>query len=223
MTGFRGRSYLNDGMEHIDHPAAPLLCEWRDQGVPAQSSSEDWTPSRLDECILRGCHRSAKEHSDFLREEMSEFIENKFWVVLPYSVARDLPNLQLSPAAVKDERDRKPRLLSDHSWPWGWDPINVTTLPHAPPEAMQFGRALHRLLYQVRHAHPRYGPVKASKHDIKDGFYRMFLRPADCPRLALVLPQYKGETQLVASHTYVLHHGLGPIASHLQRHVGNHL
>ena len=104
---------------------------------------------------------------------MSEFIENKFWVVLPYDVARDIPNLHLSAAAVKDERDRKPRLISDHSYPFGdWPSVNQSTLHHAPPEAMQFGQALPRILHQVRHANPKFGPPRLCKHDIKDGFYQ---------------------------------------------------
>jgi hypothetical protein len=125
---------------------------------------------------------------------MAEFIDNRFWVVLPYKLVRDLPQLQLSPAAVKEERQRKPRLLCDHSW----YPVNECTLPHAPPEAMQFGGALQRVLHNVRHANPKFGPVHLSKYDIKDGFYRMFLKPSDCPRLAVILPLYKGEEQLVA-------------------------
>ena len=129
---------------------------------------------------------------------MAEFIENKFWVVFPYHLVRHLRNLQLSPAAVKEERDRKPRLLCDHSWNWDWPPINETTIHHAPPEAMQFGRTLRRILTQIRHANPKFGPPRASKHDLKDGFYRMFLNASDCPRLALILPQYEEEPQLVA-------------------------
>ena len=109
-------------------------------------------------------------------------------------MVRDLPQLQLSPAAVKDERDRKPRLLCDHSW----FPIIDTTLPHVPLEAMQFGGALPRILSDVRHANPRYGPTRLSKHDIKDGFYRMYFKAEDCPRLAIMPPQYLGETPLVA-------------------------
>ncbi|MGL5936964.1 MAG: hypothetical protein ACRCZI_15235 [Cetobacterium sp.] len=89
---------------------------------------------------------------------MTKFIDSRFWCVLPYAAVRDLPNLQLSPAAVKDERDRKPRLLSDHSW----YPVNETTLAHAPPEAMQFGGALRRVLRQVRHANP--APLRAGAH-----------------------------------------------------------
>ena len=62
---------------------------------------------------------------------------------------------------------------------------------------MQFGWALHRLLTIIRHADPRYGPVRASKADIKDGFYRLFLKALDCLRLGLVLPKYAGEPQLI--------------------------
>ncbi|MCA1807793.1 MAG: hypothetical protein LC687_08110, partial [Actinobacteria bacterium] len=85
-------------------------------------------------------------------------------------------------------------LLCDHSW----SPVNDTTAPHAPPEAMQFGGALHRVLRRVRHANPKYGPVFLAKHDIKDGFYRMFLKARDCARLAIILPRYEGEPQLIA-------------------------
>ena len=68
---------------------------------------------------------SAVEHAAFQREEMSEFIDNRFWAVLPYRTVTHLPNLQLSPAAVKEECERKPRLLCDHSW----YPVNYTMLP----------------------------------------------------------------------------------------------
>ena len=59
---------------------------------------------------------------------MAEFIENKFWAVLPYDLVRDLQELMLSPAAVKEERDRKPRLLCGHSWPWPWGSVNDATV-----------------------------------------------------------------------------------------------
>jgi hypothetical protein len=63
---------------------------------------------------------------------------------------------------------------------------------------MQFGGALHRVLRRVRHADPKFGPVYLTKHDIKDGFYRMFLKADDCTRLAIILPKYDGEPQLIA-------------------------
>ena len=97
VTAFRGRSYLAPNVEQVQHPAAELLAKWRDEGVPALTSSEPWPTEDLDLHIERGCHHSAVEHAEFLREEMSEFIENGFWVVLPYSKVQGLPNLQLSP------------------------------------------------------------------------------------------------------------------------------
>ena len=106
MNEFRGQSYLAADLDLIDHPAANLLNDWREHGVPVRTTSEPWTAEELDALVERGCHRSATEHSDFLRKEMSEFIENKFWTVLPYDSVKHLTELQLSPAAVKDERDR---------------------------------------------------------------------------------------------------------------------
>ena len=128
---------------------------------------------------------------------MADNIENKFWMVLPYEQVQDLPQLMLSPAAMKEERERRPRLLCDHSWDFGWPSINKVTKPHAPPEAMQFGHALDQVLYHVRHANPKCGPVRASKHDIKDGLYRLFLRAQDSLRLSIILPRCPGEPQLI--------------------------
>jgi hypothetical protein len=199
VEDFRGRSYLATELDHIEHPAAELLHQWRDKGVPAMTSSPPWTNKQKDQCIHRGCHQSAKDHANFLREEMAEFIENKSWVVLPYEIVRDLEEIMFSQAAVKDKRNCKPRLLCDHSWPWlGWLSVNDTTIPHAPPESMQFGRTLQRLLWLIQHANPKFGPPKTNKQDLKDGFYRLFLKALDCLRLAVVLPKFKGEPQLIA-------------------------
>ena len=221
VTDFRGPSYLSAELEDLDHPASSLLAEWRDHGVPVKSESEPWTLEQKDECIRRGCHPSATEHGDFIREEMAEFVENGFWAVLPYELVRDLVHLMFSPAAVKPERERKPRFLCDPSWPWPWGSINATTIPHAPPEAMQFGGTLPRLLSLVRHANPKFGPVRGSKQDLKDSFYKLGLNPTECPQLAALLPKFEGEPQLVAISR--MHHGLGPVPSVLLRHVGDGL
>jgi hypothetical protein len=63
---------------------------------------------------------------------------------------------------------------------------------------MQFGGALHRILRQVCHANPKFGPTFLAKHNIKDRFYSMFLKASDCPRLAIILPKYQDEPQLIA-------------------------
>ena len=58
---------------------------------------------------------------------------------------------------------------------------------------MQFGRALQRVLANVVQADPRYGPVFLSKIDIADGFYRVWLRLSDIPKLGVVLPTSPGQ------------------------------
>ena len=138
--------------------------------MPADSTSAPWTDQEKDECVRRGCHQSANEHSEFLQEEMADFMEQHFWMVPPCVLIRHLEELMMSPAAVKEEREHKPHVLCDHSWDWGWPPINESTMAHAPPEAMQFGGTLHHILCLMRHANLKFGPVRLSKHDLKDGF-----------------------------------------------------
>jgi len=77
--------------------------------------TSSWTPKHKDECVAYGCHKSAEMHKEFIREEMADFIENGFWVVLPYSIAEDLPGSAHSPLEPKEERDCRARLVVDHS------------------------------------------------------------------------------------------------------------
>ena len=87
VNEFRGPSYLSPELDNVDHPAATLLRMWRDEGVPAETSIPEWTLEQKDSCVECGCHQSANEHSGFLREELADFIEDKFWLVL-----QNLPN-----------------------------------------------------------------------------------------------------------------------------------
>ena len=57
-----------------------------------------------------------KKNTPFLREEFASMVENRQWVVLPYSVAKGLPGLRLSPPGVKVERDQIPCWLGDYSY-----------------------------------------------------------------------------------------------------------
>ena len=107
-----------------------------------------------------------------------------------------------SPAALKEERDSKPRLLCDQIWPWGWPPLNECTLHHAPPEAsMQFRAALPRILYHVRHANPKFGPrllvltISTSRTAVCIG---CSCAAADCPKTARrgILPKYDGRASM---------------------------
>ena len=121
-------------------------------------------------------------------------IKKGHWTVLPARLLLDQPDLRLSPLGVVPQRDRRPRTISDYSY-FG---VNEDTVPLAPQEAMQFGRALQRILQRLHDANPRYGPVYLAKVDIADGFYRIGIRPADALKLAVLFPTRKGEEPLIA-------------------------
>ena len=67
-----------------------------------------------------------------------------------------------------------------------------------PPEAMQFGRALQRVMTNIVRVDPQYGPCKLAKIGIADGFYRMWVRIADIIKLGVILPCSHGDPPLVA-------------------------
>jgi hypothetical protein len=146
------------------------------------------------QALERGPHKSANEYSAFLREEFASMIQKQHWTILPAEVAELLPGIRLSPVGVVPQRDRRPRTIVDYSF---YD-VNADTVPLAPKEAMQFGRALHRVIRGIIRADPRFGHVYLCKVDIADGFYRVWLFLADIPRLGLAFPTSPGETPLVA-------------------------
>ena len=94
-------------------------------------------------------------------------------MVLPYLVAKGLQGLRLSPPGVKVEPERKPRWLGDYSY----FKTNAETLPVACLSAMQYGRALYRLIREIVYADPALGYVYLLKADLSDGFYCIGLRP----------------------------------------------
>jgi hypothetical protein len=148
----------------------------------------------LEATANRGPHKSAQEHTAFVREEMADFCQQGFWVVLPLDEVIDMDLLWLSPLGVIQQCDRRPRLINDLSF----SEVNANMIKTGPAEAMQFGRALSRILYQVRHANPEHGPVFASKLDVADGFYRLGVNARKALCLACLLPRGQQEPQLVA-------------------------
>jgi hypothetical protein len=194
VHAYRGPSLLSEAVAHLPHPAATLLNDIRENGVPVNVAGEEWTKSKLEAAAARGPHKSAQEHAAFVREEMADFCRQGFWVVLPLDEVIDLELLRLSPLGVVPQRDRRPRLINDLTF----SEVNADTIKTGPAEAMQFGRALQRILYQVRHANPEHGPVYASKLDVADGFYRLSVNARQALRLACLLPREHQEPQLVA-------------------------
>lgn len=190
----RGRKRLSRRVKRLRHRAAQYLDRLRQQGAQAKVSGSPWTLERLEQCVARGPHKSAKAESAFVRNEIADFCDKGFYTVLPFDLVKDLPHLRLSPLGVVPQRNRRPRLIVDLSF-WG---INDDTIRLAPAESMQFGRTLERILYNVRHANPAFGPVYMSKYDLSDGFYRIPLDPVYAPSLAVLLPVEPEEPPLVA-------------------------
>lgn len=185
----RGQADIAEDVHRLPHKAARLLDHLRRRGASVPLHTAPWTWEQLHQAALRGSHRSAKDEVEFVCQEMLEFCQQGFWIVLPLQVALTLPHLRLSPLGVVPQRNRRPRLIVDYTY----SGVNEETARIAPPEAMQFGKALQRILRRLVHANPRYGPVWLAKIDIADGFYRISLRPSHVPRLAVILPTTTAE------------------------------
>ena len=167
------------------HPANRLLHHYKHHGAPVRFSTPPWSLDRLLAAVKRGPHQSCNLHLNFLQEEFIDMIRKGQWVVLPFSVAKTLPGLRLSPPGAVEQRDRRPRWIGDYSF-YG---VNDETIPLAALESMQFGHALERFLRELLLANPALGPVHLAKTDCSDGFYRIDLAPSDIPKLGLVFPQ----------------------------------
>ena len=193
ITDARGKGDLQPDIAHIRHPAAHLLSRFQKVGTPAIMSTDPWVPGRLAAALKRGPHSSAKNGVEFLRDEYADMIEKQQWIVLPADMIKSVFGLRLSPLGLVPQRGRRDRMISDYSY---FD-VNNDTLNIAPSEAMQFGRTLWRLLFRIHHANDRFGPVYMSKVDLSDGFYRLWLRPEDTMRLAVLFPSREGEPDLI--------------------------
>jgi hypothetical protein len=67
----------------------------------------------------------------------------------------------------------------------------------APPEAIQFDKALWCILSAIVQSNPRRGPVYLSKVDIADGFYCIWVQAVDVPELGVLLPAVAGQEHLI--------------------------
>jgi hypothetical protein len=163
------------------------------RGATVGLKTGKWTRAQKLDALERGSHQSACQHLDFLCEEFVYMIQKGHWVLLPAHMVLDEMNLRLGTLGVVPQRDRRPRTIYDYNLL----SVNLDTIPLAPSESMQFGKALWRILQQVSTADPRLGPVHLSKIDIADGFYRMWINLNDVPKLGVMFPGAPGDDPLV--------------------------
>ena len=190
----RARSCLDKNVRELPHPAAALLEELRTRGAPFVRNQSNWSADQKDTYAYSQGYPSTARYLGFLENELVDMIKKNYFIVLPYAAVRNYDDLKLSHAGVIPQPDRRPRTIIDYRA----SGVNGQTVPLAPPDAMQFGHALNRLLHAIFTADPAHGPVYALKHDVSDGYYRIRLQPAASLALAMVLPTTPGEEPLVA-------------------------
>jgi hypothetical protein len=132
-------------------------------------------------------------HVDLMRQEFVEMVLAGQWLVLLYSMVRDLPNLHLLPTGAVPQRDRRLRPIVDYSY----SGINKATISHAP-DSIQFGNAFYRFLHRLQLADTCNGPIFLSKTHISDAFMRVWIALSIIPSLGALLPTHMGEEPLVA-------------------------
>jgi hypothetical protein len=161
----------------------------RTRGATVGLKTGKWSQAQKLGALKRGSHQSACQHSDFLCDKFVDMIQKGHWVLLPAHMVLEEENLCLSPLGGVPQRDRRPRTICDYTF----FSVNLDT----PSEAIQFDKALWRVLQQVSMADPRLGPVHLSKIDIVDGFYRIWINPNDVPKLGVVFPGAPGDEPLI--------------------------
>jgi hypothetical protein len=156
-------------------------------------SGTPWSFAQKAAALTRDPHQSARQHIPFLRQEFLDMIRKGQWTLLPAKLVLNELQLRLSPLGVVPQWDFRPRTISDYSF-FG---VNHETLALSPAECMQFGKALWRVLRHLKSANPHLGPVYLSKIDIADGFYRIWVRASDVPKLGVLFPSTNGEEYLI--------------------------
>ena len=189
------------------HTFGPTLEEYNTDGVPVDCGS-DWTREQVMAAIARGPHKGAltDEAIELFEEDIAYQVKAGFSnVVLLDDIIDNLPpKLKVSPVAAVPQKNRRPRIILDLSFPVKvgnrvlQQAVNASTTQTSHPDALSYlGSTMPRILKFMAHA-PKEWPIYFSKYDISDGFWRMVVAPGEEWNFAYVLPQREGEpTRLV--------------------------
>ena len=152
-----------------------------------------WSAERIDDALKRGPHQSFHSSIEFLQKEYADIMDKQQWTVLPASLVKDIPGIRLSALSLVPQQNKRDRMIPDYSF-FG---VNEDTVPIAPPQAMQFSQTLKWLLQRIHRANDVIGSVYMSKIDLSGGFYRLWLRPENTLKLAVLFPSHQSEVPLV--------------------------
>ena len=93
----RTQPCLHENVKSLPHLAAAYLHDLRADGVPVQCTTPMWASKRIDQSMQRGPHPSTRPYLHFLESDMADMITKGYWVVLPYDLVKNIPNLRISP------------------------------------------------------------------------------------------------------------------------------
>jgi hypothetical protein len=176
---------MHPDLSSIPHPTAQYLHDMACTGAPNIIAKPPWPSVVRDQVYQRGPQVSAaKHHAQFLIEDMFDYVQMGYWVVLPYQAVRLLCNLRLAPASVVPQKERRPRPIMDYSF----YRTNQSCHLIAPFASIQFGGTLQRLLQCIVYCNPSHGPPLLAKVDLLDGYYRIPLSPEASLHLAMLIP-----------------------------------
>jgi hypothetical protein len=97
---------LSPSIATVPHPAAGFLTTIARNGVPALSQTKPWTVYQQDEAIRRGPHVSAARLYDhFILEDIYDYVNMGYWLVLPYRSLQGHPRLRIAPSGVVPQRE----------------------------------------------------------------------------------------------------------------------
>ena len=115
ITSVRGKPDIHSSVRTLPHKAAPLLDQMRRKGAPVKIDGTPLTPKQLAAAIAYESHNSCDRDPSFLRQEMRNFVEKGFWMVLLLEEALQLDGLRLSPAGLIPQRDRQDLIVIDYT------------------------------------------------------------------------------------------------------------
>jgi hypothetical protein len=96
----RGKSNITSTVTTVPHKAAWLVGHLARRGASIVMTTLPWDEARRQHAILWGPHKSSDGERKFVCDEMIDFCEQGYWMVLPYDAVAHLPLLRISPLGV---------------------------------------------------------------------------------------------------------------------------
>jgi hypothetical protein len=186
-------TYIATGVEHLKHPASTLLQQYQRCGAPIIMKTSPLSATNIDKTIKHSPHKSALQELMLLWLEFTTVMRKGQWTLLPAPLAHKLKRLCISPIEVVAQCNNRPRTIVYYSF----YNMNNDTAHVAPNEYMQFGQAFHRILYVILKANHGVVPIHMCKMHIANGLYRVWLLPADLPKIGVIFPTKEGEDPLL--------------------------